>query len=186
MKNRTTKPTFELCTLVAEYYVLIVAENSALLTAKNSALYVTDYNRLTTNHIKIGIDGRKWLTLDRNKTDEPESVRILPIAAQKIEKYNSHPCRIVGEKLIPVYSNQYFNRLLKKICRILNIDIQLTTHYGRHIFATMIALDSGADLKTVAQMLGQASVRSAEIYAKAIRFLIQPAFCQWCYPYRKK
>lgn len=124
-------------------------------------------DRLYTFNQKIGIDGKKWLYLERGKTDEPESVLILPIIARLIKKYNDHPVRIVSQKLIPVYSNQYFNHLLKEICRELDIDIKLTTHYGRHIFATMIALDNDADLKAVAQMLGQSSIRSAEIYTKS-------------------
>jgi hypothetical protein len=33
-----------LCTLVANFCVLVVAKSSALLIAKNSALLLTDYN----------------------------------------------------------------------------------------------------------------------------------------------
>ncbi len=121
---------------------------------------------LTPGHIFIGIDGKKWIGIDRTKTDGPEKIPLLPIAAQIVEKYKDHPCRAIDDRLIPVYSNQYYNRLLKRVAIGCGIKNDLTTHIARHTFATTITLENDVPLPTVSKMLGHRSIRTTERYAK--------------------
>jgi len=125
-----------------------------------------DAKKLTTADIFTGIDGKQWVKTGRIKTDVRESVPLLPIALLILEKYSGHPCRIIEHKLVPIYSNQYYNRCLKVIAKECNIQQDLTTHYARHTFATTVTLENDVPLVTVAKMLGVKSVRTAEKYAK--------------------
>ncbi|WP_217607208.1 site-specific integrase, partial [Chitinophaga sp. GbtcB8] len=126
-----------------------------------------DAKQLVTGDLFMGIDGKLWVKTGRIKTDVRESVPLLPIALLILEKYKGHPCRIREGKLVPIYSNQYYNRCLKEIAEKCNIRADLTTHYARHTFATTITLENEVPLVTVAKMLGLKSVRTAEKYAKA-------------------
>lgn len=46
-----------------------------------------DVVKLTTSHLKTGIDGKQWLIKDRQKTGISERVRILPSVARILDKY---------------------------------------------------------------------------------------------------
>jgi site-specific recombinase XerD len=127
--------------------------------------YLETYD-LTAEDIILGIDGEKWLTKQRQKTDNPEMVPLLPIALEIIDRYKTHPYCIANNKLLPVDSNQRYNGYMKEIADICGIKKHLTTHTARHTFATTITLENDVPLETVSQMLGHKSVRTTQIYAK--------------------
>lgn len=92
---------------------------------------------------------------------------LLPLPLKLIEKYKDHPCRSFNGKLIPIYSNQYYNRNLKVIAEKTGICIDLTTHIARHTFATVITLENDVPIATVKKLMGQKTLRATEKYAKA-------------------
>lgn len=59
------------------------------------------------------------------------------------------------------------NRYLKEIATICKIDKYLTTHVARHTYAT-VCLSQGVSLKNVSKMLGHASVKMTERYARVL------------------
>ena len=69
--------------------------------------------------------------------------------------------------LLPVPVNQVMNRYLKEIATICKIDKYLTTHVARHTYAT-VCLSQGVSLKNVSKMLGHASVKMTEHYARVL------------------
>lgn len=125
-----------------------------------------DVAQLTPGHVVIGIDGEKWISKAREKTQSRENVPLLPIALQIIERYKDDPvCRAKGT-LFPVSTNQKFNAFLKEIAIICGINKYLTSHTARHTFATTITLEQDVPIETVSQMLGHKSIRTTQIYAK--------------------
>jgi site-specific recombinase XerD len=125
-----------------------------------------DVEALTKEHIYKGLDGSRWVSKARGKTNQRESVPLLPIPEEIIVKYQDHPyCKIKG-KLLPVNSNQKYNAYLKEIADICGIKINLTTHTARHTFATTITLENDVPLETVSKMLGHKSIKTTQIYAK--------------------
>jgi integrase len=120
----------------------------------------------------VGIDGKNWIGTNRNKTKNPEFLRLLPIAEDIILKYRSHPYCVKYKKLLPVNSNQRFNEYLKEIGALCGIGIELTTHTARHTFATTIAIEHDIPLKIVSAMLGHRTQRTTEIYARASKLAI--------------
>jgi site-specific recombinase XerD len=125
-----------------------------------------DVEALTRENIYNGLDGNKWVSKARGKTNERESVPLLPIADEIIKKYSDHPYCMVRHKLLPVNSNQKYNAYLKEIADICEININLTTHTARHTFATTVTLEHDVSLETVSKMLGHKSIKTTQIYAK--------------------
>ncbi len=125
-----------------------------------------EVDSLTKDNIVIGMDGNKWISLCRHKTDEPELVPLLPIPLEIIEKYKNDVWANANNKLLPVRSNQKYNKNLKKVAEIAGIKKHLTTHTARHTFATTVALEHDVPMETVSRLLGHRSIRTTQIYAK--------------------
>ncbi len=129
----------------------------------------SDTRQLTRENLFWGIDKLQWISKERQKTDGMECVPLLPIPMEIIEKYRNHPfCRSSGQ-LLPIRSNSNFNGYLKEIAAICHINKELTTHTGRHTFATSVTLENGVPLETVGKMLGQSSIKSTQRYARVTR-----------------
>ena len=60
------------------------------------------------------------------------------------------------------------NSYLKQIATLCNIDKNLTTHVARHTFATTITLANKVSLENVAKMMGHASTRMTQHYARVL------------------
>lgn len=129
----------------------------------------SDVELLTTDSIVKGIDGEIWIHANRVKTDVRENVMLLDIPLKIIEKYKDNDfCKTKG-RLLPVISNQKYNAYLKEIAAICNINKLLTTHIARHTFATTVTLANGVSLESVSAMLGHASIKTTQIYAKVVQ-----------------
>ncbi|MBN4052195.1 site-specific integrase [Sphingobacteriaceae bacterium AH-315-L07] len=127
-----------------------------------------EVSKLTPDHVVTGIDGEKWIYINRTKTGIKENVPLLPKALEILEKYKDHPGCNHQNKLLPVKSNQKTNVYLKEIADICGITKNLTFHIARHSFATSITLTNGVPIETVSAMLGHRNISTTQIYAKVI------------------
>lgn len=125
-----------------------------------------DVYNLSPEHLIEGIDGKLWISKNRQKTSEAEALPLMPIALEIVEKYKDNPYCEFHNRLLPVNSNQKYNGYLKEIADLCEISKHLTTHTARHTFATTITLDNDVPLETVSKMLGHRSVKTTQIYAK--------------------
>lgn len=128
----------------------------------------SDIYKFEYNAVSKGIDGCYWLSTNRQKTGTKESVPLLPIALDIIEKYRNHKYCIEANKLLPVNSNQRYNGYLKELADICGIKKKITSHIARHTFATTVTLANGVPIETVSSMLGHNSIRTTQIYAKVV------------------
>jgi site-specific recombinase XerD len=133
-----------------------------------TGLAFIDVFQLTVNDITLGIDGKKWIYTNRQKTGNQSNVPLLPQALRILEKYNDHPVREITGKLFPVKSNQKMNAYLKEIGTICNLQKKLTMHLARHTFATTVTLSNGVPIETVSKMLGHNKLATTQIYAKVL------------------
>jgi integrase len=122
---------------------------------------------LTKGDVVYGENGKLWILKNRQKTGVEESVPLLPIPIQLLEKYKNSPACQINRKLLPVPTVQEFNRCLKLIAAELGIEINLRTNKARFFFANEITYNNGVPLKTVSRLLGQTSVIVTETYVRA-------------------
>ena len=115
-----------------------------------------------------GLDGEYWISKNRQKTGIKESVPLLPIALEIIERYREDEYCLTFNKLLPVNSNQKYNVYLKELADICGINKHLTSHIARHTFATTVTLSNGVPIETVSSMLGHTNIKTTQIYAKVV------------------
>ncbi len=132
-----------------------------------TGLAFTDVSQLTEDHIVTDNDGNKWIRKPRQKTKQMSNIPLLDIPLAIIEKYQGDKKAAKKGVLLPIPCNQVMNRYLKEIATICKINKHLTMHTARHTYATL-CLSQGVSLKNVSSMLGHASVKMTERYARVL------------------
>lgn len=133
-----------------------------------TGLAYADVKKLSRKNIGIGVDGNRWIFINRTKTDTRSNIPLLPIAMAILEKYEDHPQVVNQEKLLPILSNQKMNSYLKEIADACEINKELTFHIARHTFATTITLSNGVPIESVSKMLGHKNIKTTQHYAKIL------------------
>jgi len=128
----------------------------------------SDLMELSEENVTVGIDGDLWINIERKKTGVDTRIPILPPALAIIDRYKDHPGAVSRGVLLPMMSNQKLNHYLKEIAVKCKINKPVTCHIGRHTFATTITLNNDIPIETVSKMLGHASLRTTQIYAKVL------------------
>lgn len=133
-----------------------------------TGLAYVDVEKLSKHHIVLGMDGDRWIKINRSKTDSRSSIPLLPAAEEILAKYADFSNDSEDGLLLPVISNQKINAFIKEIALICNIEKNLTFHLARHTFATTVTLANGIPIESVSKMLGHQSLKTTQIYAKVI------------------
>lgn len=128
--------------------------------------YIDVKNLVGENIHSIG--NKKWIRILRTKTKVQSTIPLLPIAEEILHKYRVSPTKLVGERLLPVLSNQKTNQYLKEISEMCGINKRMTFHLSRHTFATTVTLSNGVPIESVSKMLGHQSMKTTQIYAKVL------------------
>ena len=133
-----------------------------------TGLAYADVKKLTSNNIGFGVDGERWIFINRTKTDTRSNIPLLPISTALIEKYRNHPQAVNQNRLLPILSNQKMNSYLKEIADLCGIQKELTFHIARHTFATTVTLTNGVPIESVSKMLGHKNLHTTQHYAKIL------------------
>jgi site-specific recombinase XerD len=133
-----------------------------------TGLAYADVYKLKRTEIVEGIDGGKWITTKRQKTDTPSRIPLLPMALEIMEKYEDHPQCESENRVLPVLSNQKMNSYLKEIADLCGIKKNITFHLARHTFATTVTLTNGVPIESVSKMLGHRNIKTTQQYAKIV------------------
>lgn len=111
------------------------------------------YADLSTYKIVI-INGREWFCNAREKNKNTYWLPVFSEARRILDKYEGN---------LPRFTNGAYNRFLKEIAVLLNIQKHLTTHTARKTFATLLH-DAGYSNEAIKDMLGQVSTRTTETH----------------------
>lgn len=142
----------------------------------HTGLSYGDVMALTHDDICIGIDGRQWIHSQREKTNVPVKVPLLPTALEIMDNYREHPNTERTKKVFPTISNQKLNSYLKEIADVCRIKKNLTFHVARHTFATTVMLSNGVPIETVSKLLGHTKLSTTQIYARVVETKISEDF----------
>jgi site-specific recombinase XerD len=133
-----------------------------------TGLAYCDVEKLTSSNIVIGVDGDRWISTNRSKTNTASNIPLLPVACTIVDKYSNHPSVAFSGRLLPIMSNQRMNSYLKELADLCGIPKDLTFHCARHTFATTVTLTNGVPIETVSNMLGHKSLKTTQHYAKIV------------------
>lgn len=133
-----------------------------------TGLAYVDVQKLSNSHIILGMEGERWIKINRSKADSRSSIPILPAAEEILAKYADHPFTLQSGLLLPVISNQRTNAFLKEIATLCKIEKNLTFHLARHTFANTVTLANGIPIESVSKMLEHQTLKTTQIYAKVI------------------
>lgn len=110
--------------------------------------------------------GRMLINGRRVKTGEDYTVVLLPSAVEILDRYDWR---------LPIISNQKYNDYLKLATHYAGIRKTLTSHCGRHTFAT-IAINNGVPVEVVSRILGHTNIKTTQIYAKVLSESVRKGF----------
>lgn len=131
-----------------------------------TGLSYSDIKLLSKEHIQPGENGTLWIRMKRQKTNVAFGVPLLPAALKILERYL--PGAPPDAPVMPVISNQKTNDNLKVLQELARIDKNLTSHLGRHSFASTITLNNGVPITTVSRMLGHRKLSTTQLYSRLV------------------
>lgn len=133
-----------------------------------TGLSYSDVKGLRQEHIATDNNGKLWIRKKRQKTNNMCNIPLLDVSQQILERYKTHPECIRKGILLPVPCNQKLNAYLKELADICGIEKQISSHTGRHSYATSVCLANGVSIENVAKMLGHSDTKMTRHYAKVL------------------
>lgn len=133
-----------------------------------TGLSYVDVQKLRRSEMIDWLDGKKWLSINRQKTDTPSRIPLLQLPLEILDRYADHLHCQAQDKLLPVMTNQRMNSYLKEIADVCGIERNNTFHLARHTFATTVTLSNNVPIESVSKMLGHKDLRTTQHYAKIV------------------
>lgn len=143
---------------------LLVKEGSMLSTVRDVFIFQCytgmAYQDMQAFHIdKCRVEDERYLySAPRLKTGVYFYIQLLPRALELAKKYGGQMPRIADQTL---------NKNLKTLADMANIQKRMTTHVGRHTFATWM-LSNSVPMERVQKMLGHRRITQTQRYAKVL------------------
>ena len=131
-----------------------------------TGLAYSDMKRFDMSNVRE-VDGKLRLRSHRVKTNEMYNITLIRPAVEILKE--------CGYKL-PVQDMNVYNRNLQAIQYRANISTHLTSHVGRHTFATTVALKNKMPMEVLQRVLGHNSIRTTQIYAKVLQETVDEEF----------
>lgn len=137
-----------------------------------TGLAYVDLYKFSIDNVHSKLDGTRFISIDRQKTGNNSLIPLLPEAIEIINRYSDLNHRvdpaIKNPGVLPVYTNQTMNRVLKDIAVIANLPTDLlTTHVARKTFATLLISNSNISMESVSKMLGHTEQKTtSKFYAQ--------------------
>lgn len=153
----------------SQYPHLEVARDIFLFGFYCRGMSFVDILHLKKSDINNGVIGYR-----RHKTNQWLQIAVTPQLEQLMHKYDN-PSQYVFPILADAPVQEQYrlyrlalervNRNLKRVAKICNVDIALTTHMSRHSWATQ-AKEAGAPVAVISEGLGHTSEKTTRIYLK--------------------
>ncbi len=140
-----------------------------------SGLAYIDILTLERRHIEYNSSSRQYFIRKKRAKTGVES--IIPLFKPAEEILNRHcpewkNCAF-DTRLLPVISNVRYNVYLKEVAAFCGFNKTLSSHVGRHSFATTVTLENGVSIESVSKMLGHSKLSQTQQYAKVTEIKIE-------------
>jgi site-specific recombinase XerD len=140
-----------------------------------SGLAYIDLQHIQIKHIeRTNHSGSFIIRNKRVKTGIEYMVPLFGPLEKMLNKWHPNWQALTPDTFIcPKISNQKYNDYLKELIALVGIDKRVTTHIGRHTFATTVALENGVGIESVSKMLGHSKISQTQRYAKVTSLKIE-------------
>ena len=180
MEQDETAPVFltynELQTVMNKEFTIprLALVRDIFIFACFTGLAFVDVSTLKKEDLMQDNNGDWWIRKGRiklmhqRKASSICNIPLLPVPLAILKKYENNPVCIKKGYCLPVPCNQKMNSYLKEIADFCGIKKNITTHTARHTFGTTITLANNVPLQDVSVMLGHASTRMTQHYARVM------------------
>lgn len=133
-----------------------------------------------------GLSYSDLMKTDFTKTEEHDGILIIP-RTTRVKTGTQYYMMLLPPVIeilernkweLPKISLTYYGNLLASIDKYTGINKHLTSHVGRHTFATTVALGSGIPIEVVSKMLGHTNIQTTQIYAKILPKQVMDGFAK--------
>lgn len=114
----------------------------------------------------VETDSGYCISRKRVKSGEIYKIMLLKPSLALMSKYDFELPKVVFTT---------YNHYLRTLGELVGLDFRLTSHVGRHTFATWV-LSQGVPIEIVAKMLGHTDINTTQIYAKVLAEDVNNAF----------
>ena len=134
----------------------------AFIFSAFTGLSYVDVKRLYPSHIGTSADGRKYIRINRKKTDVESFIPLHPVAEQILSLYNTTDD---SRPIFPLPKRDMLWYCIHEIGIVAGVKENLSYHASRHSFGTL-TLSAGVPIESISKMMGHTNIRTTQGYAK--------------------
>ena len=134
----------------------------AFIFSAFTGLSYVDVKRLYPSHIGTTADGRKYIRINRKKTDVESFIPLHPVAEQILSLYNTTDD---SRPIFPLPKRDMLWYCIHEIGIVAGGKENLSYHASRHSFGTL-TLSAGVPIESISKMMGHTNIRTTQGYAK--------------------
>lgn len=127
-----------------------------------TGLSYVDVKRLYPSHIGMTADGRRFIRINRKKTDVESFIPLHPVAEQILSLYNTTDD---NSPIFPLPKRDMLWYCIHEIGIMAGVKENLSYHASRHSFGTL-TLSAGVPIESISKMMGHTNIRTTQGYAK--------------------
>lgn len=134
----------------------------AFIFSAFTGLSYVDVKRLYPSHIGLTADGRRFIRIDRKKTDVESFIPLHPVAEQILSLYNTTDD---NSPIFPLPKRDTLWYCIHEIGIVAGVKENLSYHASRHSFGTL-TLSAGVPIESISKMMGHTNIRTTQGYAR--------------------
>ena len=134
----------------------------AFIFSTLTGLAYVDIKLLHPHHIGRNADGRRYIRINRKKTNVEAFVPLHPIAEQILSLYNTTDDE---QPVFPLPSRDALWFDIHEMGVIIGKEDNLSYHQSRHSFGTFL-ISSDIPIESIAKMMGHSNIRTTQGYAR--------------------
>lgn len=127
-----------------------------------TALAYVDIKGLRPHHIGKTADGRRYIKINRKKTNVEAFIPLHPVAEQILLLYNTTDD---SKPVFPLPNRDQLWYCINEIGFLAGLKGNLSYHQSRHTFGTLL-LSAGIPIESISKMMGHTNISTTQTYAK--------------------